>query len=200
MVFKTFAAGATLPASDVNTYLMQQAVIGCTSTTRPSSPQAGMTIYETDTNRVYHYDGAAWQPGSVKPGFAARQNAVTSIANAADTTVVLQIEDRDNDAAYDNTTGIWTCPRTGLYVFAGTVSFASNATGVRGVMLLQSNGLFARNWVTAATDPLGKCSASAMWIVTAGATVKLQAYQSSGGALNTSGNNDTTFLGIWLSQ
>lgn len=59
MAFKTFAPGV-LTSSDVNTYLMQQAVITCTSSTRPSSPVEGMTIYETDTDRTMQYSGAAW--------------------------------------------------------------------------------------------------------------------------------------------
>lgn len=32
----------------------------CTSTTRPSTPFEGQMIYETDTNRVLVYEGAAW--------------------------------------------------------------------------------------------------------------------------------------------
>lgn len=46
----------------------------CTSSTRPASPVEGQTIYETDTKKVYVYDGSAWKqiategapiPGSV---------------------------------------------------------------------------------------------------------------------------------------
>lgn len=60
MAFKTFVAGEILTAANVNDYLMEQANIVCTSGTRPSSPQEGMTIYETDTNRQLIYDGADW--------------------------------------------------------------------------------------------------------------------------------------------
>jgi len=63
--FKTFTS-AVLTSSDVNTYLMQQAVITCTSSTRPSSPVEGMHIYETDTDEMYVYSGSAWvQIGSL---------------------------------------------------------------------------------------------------------------------------------------
>jgi hypothetical protein len=55
--FKTFTVGEVLTASDVNDYLMEQAVISCTSGTRPSSPNEGMTIYETDTDSFYYYNG-----------------------------------------------------------------------------------------------------------------------------------------------
>lgn len=60
MGFKTFVALDALPASDVNTYLMKQAVIVCTAATRPGSPVEGMTIFETDTDKEYRYTGAAW--------------------------------------------------------------------------------------------------------------------------------------------
>jgi hypothetical protein len=58
--FKTFSA-AVLTVADVNDYLMEQAVIQCTSATRPGSPHEGMTIYETDTNMLRIYNGALWQ-------------------------------------------------------------------------------------------------------------------------------------------
>jgi hypothetical protein len=60
MPFKTFTAGV-LTSSEVNTYLMQQAIIVCTSTTRPSLPTEGMTIYETDTDTYRTYSGSAWE-------------------------------------------------------------------------------------------------------------------------------------------
>lgn len=60
MAFKTFTAGSVLTASDVNTYLMRQAIITCTAATRPASPSEGMTVYQTDTNSFYTYDGSTW--------------------------------------------------------------------------------------------------------------------------------------------
>jgi hypothetical protein len=62
MPIKTFTVGSVLTASDVNTYLMNQSVIVCTSSTRPASPVEGMTIYQTDTDNQWFYDGAAWLP------------------------------------------------------------------------------------------------------------------------------------------
>jgi hypothetical protein len=60
MAFKTFAPGV-LTSSDVNTFLMRQAIITCTSSTRPASPNEGMTIYETDTDLYAVYTGTAWE-------------------------------------------------------------------------------------------------------------------------------------------
>lgn len=59
--FKDFTS-AVLSSADVDGYLMQQAVIQCTSSTRPSSPHEGMTVYETDTNRYMGYSGSVWTP------------------------------------------------------------------------------------------------------------------------------------------
>jgi hypothetical protein len=57
MPFKTFANGAILTDVDLNDYLMEQTVISCTSGTRPASPNEGMLIYETDTDRYVSYNG-----------------------------------------------------------------------------------------------------------------------------------------------
>lgn len=60
MAFKTFAPGV-LTSSDVNTFLMRQSVIVCTTVTRPASPNEGMTIYETDTDEIRTYNGSVWK-------------------------------------------------------------------------------------------------------------------------------------------
>ena len=92
MAFKTFTPGATLTASEVNTYLAKQSVIVCTSTTRPSSPPEGMTIYETDTDKLLTYTTATtgWQPPWNMPwgyigavSLAANSPAVSAIADVA---------------------------------------------------------------------------------------------------------------------
>ena len=65
MAYKVFSNGSTLPASDVNDFLMRQSVITFTnSTARASaitSPNEGMLTYLEDTNRFQYYNGTAWQ-------------------------------------------------------------------------------------------------------------------------------------------
>lgn len=58
--YKTFVDDTVLPAADVQGYLMDQAVIVCTSGTRPT-PANGMLIYETDTKLHYTYYASAWR-------------------------------------------------------------------------------------------------------------------------------------------
>ena len=64
MAYKQFNAGDVLTASDVNTYLMNQTVIVCTSGSRPPSPNDGMVIYETDTGvaRMWKTSTGFWEP------------------------------------------------------------------------------------------------------------------------------------------
>jgi len=59
VAYKTFTS-AFLPASEVDVYLGQQAVIVCTSTTRPPEPPLGMRIWQTDTLSTHVWDGTTW--------------------------------------------------------------------------------------------------------------------------------------------
>ena len=45
----------------LNTHLMNQAVITCTSLTRPTRPADGLRIYEVDTHTYWRFDGISWQ-------------------------------------------------------------------------------------------------------------------------------------------
>jgi hypothetical protein len=76
---KTFVAGEILTAADVNTNLMDQAVmVFADSAARGSaipSPSEGMVTYLSDTNLVEAYTGAAFVP--VNTGFTA-QTTITA--------------------------------------------------------------------------------------------------------------------------
>ena len=62
--FKTFTAGDVLTASDVNTYLMQQAVMvfddSTARTAAIGTPTEGMLSYLKDTDAIEKYNGTAW--------------------------------------------------------------------------------------------------------------------------------------------
>ncbi|MEU8270822.1 hypothetical protein AB0B89_27150 [Sphaerisporangium sp. NPDC049002] len=62
MPFKSWTVGEILTAADLNSYLMSQVIIRCTSGTRPASPAQGWHIYETDTSKFLVYTGSAWVP------------------------------------------------------------------------------------------------------------------------------------------
>lgn len=86
MAYKSFAAGV-LTSSDVNTYLMRQAVIVCTSATRPSSPIEGMTIYETDTDFYKTYSGSAWEDMLKSGAWVSYTPAVSSSGGGTNWTI-----------------------------------------------------------------------------------------------------------------
>lgn len=131
MAFKTFVDGVALPASDLNTYLMKQTVIVCTSGTRPSSPNEGMTIFETDTDLYRYWNGTMWRtpPGALE--FLARRSSTFTIS--ADSTyfpIPFDSEVYDKDGVYDTSTGAFTAPMTGRVQFDAAVelNLASQVT------------------------------------------------------------------------
>lgn len=64
--YKSWVDGDILTAADVNTYLMQQAVMrfadSAARTSAIAAPSEGMVTYLVDTDAIEYYDGAAWQP------------------------------------------------------------------------------------------------------------------------------------------
>lgn len=60
MVYQLINNGDVPDEDYFNDALMKQAVIVCTSGTRPSSPPEGMLIYETDTDLYKSYNGTGW--------------------------------------------------------------------------------------------------------------------------------------------
>ena len=72
MAYKVFTNGSVLPASDVNTYLMDQSVmVFSSSTTRAAAltaPVEGMLTWLEDVNRYENYNGSAWVELGQAPG------------------------------------------------------------------------------------------------------------------------------------
>ena len=65
MAYKTFTNGSVLPASDLNTYLMNQSVMTFVSAAARdavlTAPTEGMITYLEDDNKLYLYTGAVWE-------------------------------------------------------------------------------------------------------------------------------------------
>lgn len=60
MTRQVFSSGETPSYTKLNN-VSDQTVIICTSSTHPSSPIAGMRIFETDTKFTKVYDGSGWE-------------------------------------------------------------------------------------------------------------------------------------------
>jgi hypothetical protein len=129
----TFTASSPLTAAQLNDYLMEQAVISCTSSTRPSSPNEGMTIYETDTDRILAYSGSAWVrvaqiSATGRTGVRADRTASQTISVDTLSTINWDAETLDTDGFITPTSGTITIPSglTGIY----TVSMALDLSAV----------------------------------------------------------------------
>lgn len=83
-----------------------------------------------------------------------------------------------------------TIPSAGTYFILGQLSFDPNATGERKANIMINGGARASTLVAAAPSSNTGVSASCYLKLAAGDIVQLQAYQSSGGALNISAGTD----------
>lgn len=93
MAFKTFAANSILTSSDVNTFLMNQAIlVFSNSASRGStiaSPVEGMVSYLSDTDRIDKYTGSAFI--SIFDGYVEAYPASASGSVAAGGTATLNV-------------------------------------------------------------------------------------------------------------
>ena len=87
-------------------------VIPCTSTTRPTSPVAGQTIWETNTNRLRTWDGAAWalQNGLLGADF----NGSVAVTNGSQVALG-GTATYNGDSLYNTSTGVFTPNESGNY-------------------------------------------------------------------------------------
>lgn len=195
MGFKTFVAGEVLTASDVNTYLMKQVVIVCTSGTRPSSPNEGMTIYETDTDKVMIYDGSGWVEALKlnQPRVRVQRNTTQSISTGSATAISFNTE------LHDLGGGMWvigsptrlTAPIAGLYLCGAAAEFAANATGNRQVQIMVNGSENHRITIPSVGSGLAtRVMAASLVSLAASDFIEFNVFQDSGGSLNlTNGGN-----------
>ncbi|WP_433252841.1 hypothetical protein ACQPYK_08530 [Streptosporangium sp. CA-135522] len=101
MPFKDFGIELALSA-DVNTYLMNQMVITCTSSTRPAAPVEGMHIWETDTKALMVRVGSAWKLLNAIPTWAQKSTTET-VTNST----TLQDDDELFAVVQPNATYLW---------------------------------------------------------------------------------------------
>lgn len=120
---KTFTAGETLTASDVNTYLMEQSVMVFGGTAARSSaiptPSEGMTTYRTDTQQIESYDGAEWR-GMSGLQLVKKQTIGTGVSSVTVTNAF--------SATYDN----YKIIITGGVLGASTADLNLQLTGITG--------------------------------------------------------------------
>jgi len=120
-----------------------------------------------------------------------RQTTLHALTNAAFTSIQFQSEDYDTVSGHDNVTNNsrYTCQVAGLYVFTGKVAFAANATGQR-AMQWALNGTAVSgsqdSWPAVAAVERQFVATTYEAVLAVNDYVELQAFQDSGGSLNTS--------------
>ena len=92
MAYKVFTNGSTLPASDLNDYLMKQAVISFADSAARSgaipSPNEGMLTWLEDSNRYEYYNGSSWTALTESSLTTETANYTTVATNAGNTVVI----------------------------------------------------------------------------------------------------------------
>jgi len=193
MAFKTFTAGSVLTAADVNDYLMKQVVITCTSGTRPGTPNEGMTIYETDTDRIMVYNGSAWTLaaalGTALPRCSVSRSTDQSIANnSVNQLISWTVQDYDVGGMFSPTsTTAATIPSGwgGLYLITVNIQWAPNGTGYRSVQINIGGSERVRNTIfPVGSGPSTRMGLSYIAEISAGSTVSVGTFQNSGNPLN----------------
>lgn len=181
-----------------------------TSSTRPtvSSSDEGLIIYETDTNRMYRWDGTAWLPfltGIRAIGVRANKTSDQSIANSSNVLVTFTGEDHDSDTLHDvssNTSRI-TIPTGfgGIWLVTASAAWASG-TGERWLEVLKNNSgaaYNASNRIAGVRDTnVNSTHIQPLCVpvlLAAGDHIEVYVRQTSGGSLNLLGTSDITWFG-----
>lgn len=192
-----------LTSSWLDTNYSNQVVSTVLAAGKPAGTE-GQVIAVTDTDRLEIYTGSAWSrvrhySSAGRTGCTIRRVATQSIANTTDTAISFDTEDFDSDGWFAPTSDTITVP-SGLdgdisitayvawasspgansnarFVFSGTSFDFRNSVGSSSVGY-QSQGVSVANWAVAATN-----------------TIKLQVYQSSGGAINVTASLQLRWLG-----
>jgi len=128
---------------------------------------------------------------TIRPRANIRQTAVQSIPNGAYTSISFQTEDYDTPSGHDPVTNNtrYTAPITGKYTFSGGVAFVANGSGLRGTRWAKNGTALnasASMFVTVGAGAASRITAQTIGVdLAAGDFVELQAFQDTGGAINT---------------
>ena len=146
----------------------------------------------------YHTDASGYAPGYVY----ANKNGNQTVTEGSWTTITTWTE-TDPYGAFDNATGIWTCPRTGIYSMSTSLLF--NSIPDAGVVALRirniTTGIGFGTWVNQGAAADTRVTANWFAPVTRSDTVAMQIYLVIPGAgttavLNAAADGSTASLAI----
>lgn len=174
------------------------ATSGAFSLTLTVAGGSGVAITQGEI-RDFTIDGTTVRPTNVTAGtynqISAQavwarvfHNAVQSIPNNTVTALTFNSERADTDTIHDTATNNsrLTCKTAGVYQISAHVGYASNTTGYR-VLQLTVNGTttIASEVVTPVTGVPTRLTVTSLYALAVNDYVEAQAFQTSGGALNT---------------
>lgn len=139
--------------------------------------------------------------GSTAVGCSLYSSSVTAVANATLVAVSFNSEKYDTDGFHDNTTNNTriTIPtgKAGKYLINGKINYDSNATGIRQAYI-RKNGSTTLSYVVynPVTSNVTTAVVVALEDLAVGDYIELNAYQSSGGSLNTETPGQATNFGV----
>ncbi len=206
----SWAGGSALTVTDLRRTRTQQVggiMVGISSADMPSATE-GDFRYDADTDRIRYYDGAAWKmlPGK-RIGFCLTATADNIGVSGSWDDVLFDTEEFDTDAFIAVPGRLATISSTwsGLWMFAFTVEFSGNATGIRAAgMELDTAGsawgggtpefVGGSEFSPSATVETRLSATFIKNITTADQRVRVCAYQTSGSGLNA----NARFTGIYL--
>ena len=175
--------------------------IVATSTTRPASPAVGTMIYESDTKRMYLWDGTSWVPiPFAAPSLHITRNANQSIVNATSVAISWDTVQLNNWAMWTagNPTVI-TLPLAGVYSVTVGCTYAANGVGDRITDVLFGGTLLCSDIRQSSAVNGAITTMAFIRKFNANDTFTVRAYQSSGGALNIGeggSGHERTFVGV----
>jgi hypothetical protein len=188
--YKVFTTEEVLASADVNSYLMRQSVITCTSGTHPASPSEGMTIYETDTDRYLGFDGSTWREFAMlnPPACNVARSTDQTISSAVQTTVTFDTEKYDLRNMWNSGSPTrLTVPSGagGIYVIGGVIEYTANAVGARQCILMVNGAIVGRTFSdNPGSGPAGRVSFVRDIALAASDYVEMAGYQNSGTTLS----------------
>jgi len=182
---KVWAAGDKLGAADLDALVDQSAMVFATDAARTTaipSPTEGMISFQMSTDRYEWYTGSTWSPMAGAMPYVVATSASQTLTTATDT--VLTVSDVDNRSfgTITNSSGVFTCSKAGIYSVSFAITYATNVVGERvNTITIGSRPSQAR--YNASASAFQVYTMHAVKPLTAGQTITVKGYQSSGGNL-----------------
>lgn len=164
MAYKVFTNGSPLPASDLNTYLMNQSVMVFANSTARSAaltaPTEGMITYLEDTELVYVYKSGNWVDINDNSGAIPKSTVTTAgdliVADGNASVTRLGIGSNGQILTSNGTTATWSTPAGGGgWDLLSTTSLSGTTVDVSGIsqsyknlrILVQDAQMGSNNWI-----------------------------------------------------